>query len=162
MSNSATGCTQDDEVMASRTHSPSVSSASLPAHHATPVKLSSVERAKEDLIIKACESQDFAALKDLSTSTHGLVSDDLRRIAWPLLLGCANVSVEQTPWQTLPAHGEEGQVALDVNRAFVYYPSHGQCRLFIITFSSQSTVLTELSLGERARPEETRALQCYP
>ena len=139
MSNSVTGCTQDDEVMASRSHSSSVSSTSLPAHHATPEELSSVERAKEDLIITACESRDFATLKDLSTSIHGLVSDDLRRIAWPLLLGCADVSVEQTPWQTLPVHSEEGQVALDVNRAFVYYPSHGQCRLSIFTFSSYST-----------------------
>ena len=125
--------------MASRTPSPSVSSASLPAHHATPVKLSSEEKAKEHLIITACESQDFAALKDLSTSTHGLVSDDLRRIAWPLLLGCADVLIEQTPWQTLSAHVEEGQVALDVNRAFVYYPSHSQCRLFIFMFSSYGT-----------------------
>jgi hypothetical protein len=103
------------------------------------VKLSSAERAKEDLIFTACESQDFAALKDLSTSTHGLVSDDLRRIAWPLLLGCVDISVEKTPWQTLPAHGEEGQVALDVNRAFVYYPPYGQCCLFISTFFSYST-----------------------
>lgn len=139
MSNSVTGCNQDDEVMASRSHSSSVSSTSLPAHHATPEESSSVERAKKDLIITACESRDFAALKDLSTSTHGLVSDDLRCIAWPLLLGCADVSVEQTPWQTLPAHNEEGQVALDVNRAFVYYPSHGQCRLSIFAFSSYST-----------------------
>ena len=28
-------------------------------------------------------------------------------------------------WKELPAHKDEGQVALDVNRAFVYYPKNG-------------------------------------
>lgn len=126
MSFRVAGCTRDDEIMASRNPSPSVSSGSLPSRHATPVDLSLAEKAKEGLITAACETQDYAALIDLATSTHGLVSDGLRCIAWPLLLGCANAPVEKTPWQDLPAHREEGQVGLDVNRAFVYYPPYGQ------------------------------------
>ncbi|KAJ8109758.1 hypothetical protein OPT61_g7224 [Boeremia exigua] len=111
--------------MASRTPSPSVSSGSLPSRHATPVDLSLAQKAKEGLILDACDKGDLAALVDLATSTHGLLSDSLRRKVWPLLLGCADADADGTaaPWKDLPAHREEGQVGLDVNRAFVYYPS---------------------------------------
>jgi hypothetical protein len=84
------------------------------------------EKAKEGLIATACEEGDVAALVDLSTSTHGLVSDSLRRIAWPILLGCASATAQNPSWRDLPAHREEGQVDLDVNRAFVYYPKYGK------------------------------------
>lgn len=131
--------------MASRTPSPSVRSASpSPTDHATTEELSLAEKAKEGLITTACNSQDFAALIDLSTSTHGLVSDSLRRIAWPLLLGCADASVEKTPWQALPAHKDEGQVALDVNRAFVYYPPYGQCGHSMLMFPSHDSDRVQL------------------
>ncbi|KAF2621919.1 hypothetical protein BU25DRAFT_353388 [Macroventuria anomochaeta] len=110
--------------MASRTPSPSVSSGSISSRHSTPIDLSLAEKAKQGLIATACEEGDLAALVDLSTSTHGLVSDNLRRTAWPMLLGCAHAAAEGTPWKDLPAHREEGQVGLDVNRAFVYYPKY--------------------------------------
>lgn len=116
--------------MASRTPSRSVSSGSLPLRQSTPADLSLAEKAKEGLVTTACNEGDLAALIDLSTSTHGLVSDDVRRTAWPLLLGCAlagaDPDTETKPWRDLPAHREEGQVALDVNRAFVYYPKCGE------------------------------------
>jgi hypothetical protein len=114
------------EVMASHSSSRSVSSGSIPTHHSTPVDLSLAEKAKEGLIATACEEGDLAALVDLATSNHGLVSDSLRRTAWPMLLGCAHADAEKTPWKGLPAHREEGQVGLDVNRAFVYYPEYGK------------------------------------
>jgi hypothetical protein len=110
--------------MASRTSSPSVSSDSPPSRQPTPIDLSLAEIAKEGLIITACEKGDLATLVHLATSTHGLVSDSLRRTAWPLLLACEATDEDTTPWQHLPAHREEGQVGLDVNRAFVYYPKH--------------------------------------
>jgi hypothetical protein len=112
--------------MTSRTTSRSVSSGSLPARRSTPIDLSLADKAKEGLIATACEVGDVAALVDLATSTHGLVSDGLRRTAWPILLGCVDANGEKTPWQDLPAHREEGQVVLDVNRAFVYYPKYGK------------------------------------
>lgn len=113
--------------MASRTSSRSVSSGSIPTRRSTPLDLSLAEKAKEGLIATACEDGDLAALIDLSTSTHGLVSDSSRRRAWPLLLGCANADADadKKSWKALPAHREEGQVGLDVNRAFVYYPNYG-------------------------------------
>lgn len=43
----------------------------------------------------------------------------------PLLLGCGDGNGEgeaAPPWTALPPHRDEPQVALDVNRAFVYYP----------------------------------------
>ncbi|KAF9693426.1 hypothetical protein EKO04_008697 [Ascochyta lentis] len=123
-------------MAASRTPSRSVSSGSLPTRCSTPVDLSLAEKVKEGLVTAACDQGHVAALVDLCTSTHGLVSDSLRRKAWPMLLGCVDADAgpgagvgagahgEKTPWQDLPAHREEGQVGLDVNRAFVYYPKH--------------------------------------
>ncbi|KAF2279334.1 uncharacterized protein EI97DRAFT_172868 [Westerdykella ornata] len=79
--------------------------------------------AKEHDITTACATRDLDALVRLATSTHGLVKDELRRAAWPILLGCSD-DKQQTisPWYTLPAHRDEEQVAKDVNRAFVSYP----------------------------------------
>ncbi|KZM22728.1 Rab GTPase activator [Ascochyta rabiei] len=114
-----------------RTPSRSVSPGSPPARRSTPVDLSLADKAKEGLVTAACDEGDVAALVGLCTSTHGLVSDGLRRTAWPILLGCRNTDTDtdsetdtDTHADDLPAHREEGQVALDVNRAFVYYPKH--------------------------------------
>lgn len=40
------------------------------------------------------------------------------------MLGCAEEDATATPWEKLPAHKDEHQVSLDVNRAFVYYPKN--------------------------------------
>ncbi|KAF2127743.1 hypothetical protein P153DRAFT_387476 [Dothidotthia symphoricarpi CBS 119687] len=105
--------------MTSPTSSRSVSSGSLPSRPGTP----HAEGKKETLIRAACASRDLDALVHLATSTHGLVSDSLRRTAWPLLLGCSEEhSADQAPWEKLPEHRDEHQVGLDVARAFVYYP----------------------------------------
>ena len=45
--------------------------------------------------------------------------------AGPVLLGCGRADAQsQAPpdWRTLPAHRDEHQVQLDVNRSFIYYP----------------------------------------
>ncbi|KAF2028322.1 GTPase-activating protein gyp10 [Setomelanomma holmii] len=115
--------------MASRTPSTavsrSVSSSSLPLRKASLViELSPAEREKEALITAACRDRDLVALVDLATSSSGLVSDGLRRTAWPLLLGCAEQDSYTSPWEKLPQHKDEHQVGLDVNRAFVYYPKN--------------------------------------
>ncbi|ETI28193.1 hypothetical protein G647_00642 [Cladophialophora carrionii CBS 160.54] len=88
------------------------------------------EHDKRQRIEQACRQQDVRALIELASSTGGLLADDLRRKAWPLLLGFApedSRPVEQTRanqehWRTLPRHPDEDQVQLDVDRAFVYYP----------------------------------------
>lgn len=45
----------------------------------------------------------------------------------PMLLGCeqpaSGTESQENTWKALPRHRDEDQVQLDVNRAFVYYPS---------------------------------------
>lgn len=95
---------------------------------------------KAERIKEACQIRDLEALIDLATSEHGLIDDEHRRAACeltrstkficspdnfqgPILLGCQEQEVkEEKPWKELPAHSDEGQVKLDVDRAFVYYP----------------------------------------
>ncbi|KAF2818876.1 hypothetical protein CC86DRAFT_375518 [Ophiobolus disseminans] len=110
--------------MSSPTTPRTVSSGSIPRRRSSPlVELSPAEKEKEALITAACQEGDVAALVHLATTTSGLVSDSLRRTAWPLLLACTD-ETSKTPWQKLPPHREEHQVGLDVNRAFVYYPKN--------------------------------------
>lgn len=81
---------------------------------------------KRSLIKQASNSRDVTALVKLAGSHGGLLDDDLRKNAWPLLLGCEATSVEtsnDSSWTALPPHKDEDQVELDVNRAFVYYPN---------------------------------------
>ncbi|OAP59070.1 hypothetical protein AYL99_06368 [Fonsecaea erecta] len=86
--------------------------------------------AKPQSILEACRQRDFAALVTLATSTGGLLTDELRRQAWPILLGCTPEDTtpaqpehaNQRRWKSLPRHPDEDQVQLDVDRAFVYYP----------------------------------------
>ena len=49
------------------------------------------------------------------------ISTNVLRIG-PILLGCSG-NTPATPWESLKRHPEEGQVRLDVDRAFVYYPN---------------------------------------
>lgn len=125
-------CTRDAGVLdmdSSRTSSPkpsrSVSSASLSTRRSTIVaELSPVEKEKAAQIRTACDRRDLDALVLHATTIHGLVNDELRRAAWPILLGCSPDERAQLSWKELPAHRDEAQVALDVNRAFVYYPKN--------------------------------------
>jgi hypothetical protein len=103
---------------------------------------------KATQIRDACRKKDLDALRDLSTSEGGLVSDDLRKLACacfpepiymptrltiyigPLLLGCGGQdNTDKTEdggksdWKELPKHVDEDQVQLDVDRSFIYYPT---------------------------------------
>ncbi|KAM3065518.1 GTPase-activating protein gyp8 [Clarireedia jacksonii] len=81
---------------------------------------------KIDRILEACKWRDLEAIRNYATSEGGLISDEVRRLAWPILLGCSNGDDEtkgsKASWRELPTHGDEDQVALDVNRSFIYYP----------------------------------------
>ncbi|KAL8853839.1 MAG: hypothetical protein Q9221_001310 [Calogaya cf. arnoldii] len=84
---------------------------------------------KSDYILKSCgENPDVDALIHCATSIDGLVNDEVRRQAWPLLLGFIpsrkTASTESAGWQHLPRHKDEDQVRLDVDRSFIYYPKN--------------------------------------
>ncbi|GAB7337036.1 hypothetical protein MBLNU457_g2448t1 [Dothideomycetes sp. NU457] len=74
-------------------------------------------------IISACRTQDIPSLIHRASTTGGFINDDLRQQAWPLLLGSSTTSQATQEWKDLPRHKDEDQVALDVNRSFIYYPS---------------------------------------
>lgn len=83
-------------------------------------------QAKLAAIRSALDANDRSRLIDLALSADGLVCDELRREAWPRLLNFdpSSMSLEHRPdWHDLPPHRDESQVALDVNRSFIYYPS---------------------------------------
>ncbi|PTU20594.1 hypothetical protein P175DRAFT_0438011 [Aspergillus ochraceoroseus IBT 24754] len=79
---------------------------------------------KVDAIRQACNLQDLDALASYATSKGGFLQDELRRLAWPILLQCDDNVTESNLLSSdeLPPHVDEEQVQLDVNRSFVYYP----------------------------------------
>ncbi|KAI1817497.1 rab-GTPase-TBC domain-containing protein [Poronia punctata] len=79
--------------------------------------------AKRARISAACERKDIDELRSLATAPRGFISDDLRRKAWPILLGSDVDAATPDSWQDLPRHRDEDQVKLDVERSFVYYPN---------------------------------------
>ncbi|KAI9813345.1 MAG: hypothetical protein M1826_002513 [Phylliscum demangeonii] len=93
-------------------------------------------RKKLRLIRAACETSDLEALVALALSPLGLVEDDGRRRAWPILLGqhdalrrsdvvCAEAKSRASgaPSSGAQPHRAEHQVRLDVDRSFIFYPS---------------------------------------
>ncbi|KGQ09367.1 GTPase-activating protein gyp10 [Beauveria bassiana D1-5] len=110
------------------------------AHH-HPEKEAEVDRQKQDAICAACHDADVSALQRLAESEGGFLTDSLRQLAWPVLLGLPAPRIDAAQdeplpesehlvdggsdsWKELPRHRDEDQVQLDVNRSFVYYP-HG-------------------------------------
>ncbi|KAI1954993.1 GTPase-activating protein gyp8 [Ophidiomyces ophidiicola] len=82
-------------------------------------------RMKECDILRCCNQKDIDTLVALACSDGGLLRDDLRKLAWPLLLGCEREPTgKNSRVDDLPRHRDEEQVKLDVNRAFVHYPNY--------------------------------------
>ncbi|KAJ5183309.1 hypothetical protein N7492_000925 [Penicillium capsulatum] len=79
---------------------------------------------KIEAIRQACDSRDTEGLVRYATTKGGLLEDELRQRAWPILLQCDEETRHDDlrPWNELPRHSDEDQVQLDVNRSFVYYP----------------------------------------
>ncbi|KOS21478.1 GTPase-activating protein gyp10 [Escovopsis weberi] len=95
---------------------------------------------KTNDILDACRWNDTARLRRLAQSSGGFLADDLRQLAWPILLGLPPSRSEEcngdadadaddgsgkptgSDWRRLPRHRDEDQVQLDVNRSFVNYP----------------------------------------
>ncbi|EPS43475.1 hypothetical protein H072_2540 [Dactylellina haptotyla CBS 200.50] len=109
------------------------------------VKTEEEEEEEEEGEGVLCDSKERDRIAALSLSRFGLVNDEIRKRAWPLLLGYdpSNIKTEledakvkledgkvilqdyfdRIPYTKLPAHRDEDQVELDVNRSFVYYPT---------------------------------------
>ncbi|KAI9931790.1 hypothetical protein AWENTII_001560 [Aspergillus wentii] len=85
-------------------------------------QVSSREAEKADAIRRACDQRDLDALVSYATSEGGFLQDELRKLAWPILLQCDIHAGDLAAWEDLPPHVEEDQVQLDVHRSFVYYP----------------------------------------
>lgn len=107
--------------------------------------------AKIARIHDACQWKDVERLRLLATTDGGLVLDDVRRQAWPLLLGCASpdADVKQedkdaSDWKSLPKHEDEDQVRLDVDRSFIYYPHDQSSRELDGRKAQLSDLITEV------------------
>ncbi|KPM34081.1 hypothetical protein AK830_g12491 [Neonectria ditissima] len=122
----------------SSSSSPSPSPSVSAADNATDIDDSFSQ--KVEAIITACKYRDIGRLRSLAEGKGGLLTDALRKRAWPILLGlelpsgadCSSGKREGftvqgdllTDWKNLPRHKDEHQVQLDVNRSFIYYPSN--------------------------------------
>jgi hypothetical protein len=77
-----------------------------------------------DRIRTACAAKDITAVISQTVENDGLLHDDLRSLAWPLLLGCTpDKDTTYRDWEGLPPHKDEEQVDKDVDRSFVNYPN---------------------------------------
>ncbi|CZT00828.1 related to GTPase-activating protein gyp10 [Rhynchosporium graminicola] len=124
------------------------------SHSPYPPSLSPTQtryNAKSAHILEACEGKDLDALRLLAVSEGGLVSDEVRRRAWPILLGCEHLdAVKQElktgagDWKSFPQHRDEDQVRLDVDRSFIYYPRDQTPRDLELRKADLSDLITEV------------------
>ncbi|KAI9850196.1 MAG: hypothetical protein M1838_006005 [Thelocarpon superellum] len=72
-------------------------------------------------ILDACQRHDFESLAALAVSESGLVTDQIRRQAWPILLGCTSDGTAEeasgpvSAWERLPEHRDEDQTSQGLN-----------------------------------------------
>ncbi|KAL3428380.1 GTPase-activating protein gyp10 [Phlyctema vagabunda] len=133
-----------------RSRSTSRSSSSIPVQTPSPPPpTEKAVHAKVARILDACRWEDVELLRLLATSDEGLLTDELRRQAWPLLLGfpvpgATTPPEESIDWRALPKHGDEGQVRLDVDRSFIYYPHNQSARDLDRKKEELSDLITEV------------------
>ncbi|KAJ6784234.1 hypothetical protein PWT90_10324 [Aphanocladium album] len=83
-----------------------------------------IDRRKQDAIRVACAAADVSELQRLAESAGGFLTDSLRQLAWPILLGLPAPttddnnellpeSADKGSWKELPRHRDEDQVQLD-------------------------------------------------
>lgn len=87
----------------------------------------STDRQKRDLkckaILAAVDKSDVITLKQLAISKEGFINNDLRKLAWPKLLGLTeNDRIVRPSDEILHAHKDYNQVVLDVNRSVKRFP----------------------------------------
>ncbi|KAG5983838.1 hypothetical protein E4U55_006988 [Claviceps digitariae] len=115
-----------------------------------------LDEKKTDAIREACKWRDVSRLRSLAESADGFLSDELRRLAWPVLMGLSSEPHEcstdshgdgtdgECGWENLPRHRDEEQVQLDVDRSFVYYPTDKSKANMIKCKSELSTLILEV------------------
>lgn len=82
-------------------------------------------REKERQIIAALNSEpaDTERLKQLAISAEGLLTDELRKLAWPKLINIDVDNISPKPEEEiLHGHRDYNQVVLDVNRSLKRFP----------------------------------------
>ncbi|GAA5825565.1 hypothetical protein JCM11251_000286 [Rhodosporidiobolus azoricus] len=90
-------------------------------------------RTKRERALHAAEDGDVSALRAMAGEAGGFQDQELRRAAWPVLLGCDRkgkgraVAEDQrpspaVPLEDLPPREDERQVKLDIVRSLVNYP----------------------------------------
>ncbi|BGP47785.1 GTPase-activating protein gyp8 [Rhodotorula kratochvilovae] len=89
---------------------------------------------RRERILEAVERADKSALRQLAAEADGFEHTELRKRAWPILLGC-DVKGKQRAFEdndpldaaaalaALPAREDERQVRLDIVRSLVNYPN---------------------------------------
>ncbi|TLD32250.1 putative tbc domain protein [Venturia nashicola] len=121
-----------------------------PEHYQEPPREDSPiqqDHKKLKTIQRACNDNDLESVIHLATTEDGLVSDDLRQRAWPILLGSSSPDTnaeKETPWKDLPAHRDEDQVQLDVDRSFCFYPEHDSDKQLDIRKKQLSNIIVEV------------------
>ncbi|KAL9026566.1 MAG: hypothetical protein Q9196_004788, partial [Gyalolechia fulgens] len=111
--------------------------------------ISPAAQAKTKRILDSCGPiSNIDALVQAATSSDGLVKDEVRRKAWPVLLGYAppngTDALDRVAWQHLPPHKDEHQVRLDVDRSFIYYPKNESEAQLDRRKSELSAVITQV------------------
>ncbi|XP_070576069.1 TBC1 domain family member 20-like [Ptychodera flava] len=88
------------------------------------VDAESGRKIKLELINKALLSDpvDVATLRKLAISHGGLLTDDIRRKAWPKLLNVNIFEIPSKPDADVTSHRDYHQVVLDVNRSLRRFP----------------------------------------
>ena len=65
--------------------------------------------------VLSSEASDVSAVRQLAISRSGLVTNDVRALAWPKLLNVdPNRKLRRRPWEELTRHRDYDQVVLDV------------------------------------------------
>lgn len=85
-----------------------------------------VEISKKDKIRKInealnCDPVDVELLRFLATTKGGLITDDIRRRAWPKLLNINPFAIDNVKYE-IKEHKDYNQVVLDVNRSMRRFP----------------------------------------
>ncbi|KAI4170168.1 MAG: hypothetical protein LQ343_005174 [Gyalolechia ehrenbergii] len=108
--------------------------------------ISPTAQAKIKRVLDACTpGSDIEGLIQAATSSDGLMNDEVRRKAWPILLGYTPpMGTDRIAWQDLPPHKDEHQVRLDVDRSFIYYPRNESEAQLERRKSELSAVITQV------------------
>ncbi|CAH0405060.1 unnamed protein product [Chilo suppressalis] len=82
------------------------------------------EKRKEiERCIQNPDSVNLEKWQQFAKSKGGLISDDYRKVVWPLLVGVTQEEMTEPPsLDDLSTHGEYNQVVLDVNRSLKRFP----------------------------------------